>query len=179
MTSLILDISELTHLLNIRLLIARAGQKDRMRWWEDDSLSDAGAYLLERLFPFAPHVHGRKLALAAAKARHMVVFADNPSIQYLYHLGIDGEIEYALSRISLDDIDVPGESIDTTEKLRQHLVDLIGEPPQKLKINKPLVDRRLPVQLSQDATMEQRINALAWAYLQGAPEQPVFPFLQE
>ena len=62
-------------ILSLRLLIARAANKDSLAWWDDDSLADHTVFLLDRIFPIAPRLAGRSLALRAAVARHQVAVA--------------------------------------------------------------------------------------------------------
>jgi len=79
-------------MLKPRLYIARAAQKDSRRWWEDESLTPSGAFALELRLPAAPIEAGRKLALAAARARHQNAFADDPDAIHLFRLDRTGPV---------------------------------------------------------------------------------------
>jgi len=62
--------SEDQRLALIALLVARAGQKDSLAWWDDESLTDAGRFALTKIFPRNPGRAAVRLAFESAKGRH-------------------------------------------------------------------------------------------------------------
>lgn len=53
-----------------RVVIARYGQRDAMDWWNDESLTPSGTFVMQRLFPrTAPWVQA-ETAIEAATLRH-------------------------------------------------------------------------------------------------------------
>jgi predicted nucleic acid-binding protein len=57
------------HIAVIALLVARAGQKDSLSWWDDESLTDAGRFALSKIFPRNPGRAALRLAFESAKGR--------------------------------------------------------------------------------------------------------------
>ena len=163
---------ELDYWLKIQLLIARAGQNDSLRWWEDDSLTEAGSYILERLFPFAPQIQGRKLALAAAKVRHEAALKEEEDPFYLYQFL--EERDYDLS-----DVSIPSTPITTMDELHHQLTALVPEKPSGMKIIPVSSNGRLQVEFKIETSTLEVVNALAWAYMEGSPSNPVFPFIKQ
>ena len=103
-------------ILGLRLLIARAANRDSLAWWDDESLTPPGGFLLERVFPTAPALAARSLALAAAVARHQA--ACTGEVLHLYHLDADNQDGLALRFAPLLPIPVPREPIVTMDALR-------------------------------------------------------------
>ena len=166
--------------LSLRLLIARAANKDSLAWWDDESLTTHGGFLLERIFPMAPPLAARSLALAAASARHHA--ACPPPALHLYHLDTHNQDKLALRFAPLLSIPVPHEPITTMEHLHQHLLNLTGSPVPYTILRR--TDSRglqveIPPASAGGSPLLCRAQALAWAYLEGAPGQPVFPFCLE
>jgi len=85
-------------ILIIRTLVARAGEKDNLAWWDSDALSEAGSYVLRRLFPRSAARAGVRLAIEAATIRHRTVLGEQKVLS-LFCLGepwdslVDGRIE--------------------------------------------------------------------------------------
>ena len=116
-----------THtILGLRLLIARAANKDSLKWWDDESFTTHAGFLLDRIFPMAPPLAARSLSLAAAIARHRAACTEETL--YLYRLDSDNRDGLALRFEPLLPIPVPQEPITTLEMLRQHLLALTGNP---------------------------------------------------
>lgn len=169
-------------ILELRLLIARAANKDSLAWWDDESLASQGTFLLNRLFPVAPQTAARSLALRAAQSRHQAAFASEPNALHLFHLDAANQDELAVRQVAPSVVFVPEESINTMDMLRARLVQLIDAPrPYKrvrlignegLLIEIPAPPAGVPV-------WRYRAQTLAWAYLEGACGQPVFPFILE
>jgi hypothetical protein len=83
-------------ILSLRLLIARAANADSLAWWDDESLTPHAGFLLERLFPRAPSLAARSLALRAALARHQAACAHHEGALHLYRLDVDSRDELVL-----------------------------------------------------------------------------------
>ncbi len=74
-------------LKHIQMIIARAAQSDSMAWWPDDSLTEAGRFMLRRLYPFAPGEQAKRLALHAARSRHDSAFSDE-NVLHLFRIDL-------------------------------------------------------------------------------------------
>lgn len=171
-----------TLVLRLRLLIARAANKDSLAWWEDESLTSHAGFLLERLFPMAPALAARSLALRAALARHKAACASHPAALHLYRLDADNQDELALRNEPLLSTPVPEEPIPSLEVLRQHLEELLDKRrPYSVVRRFEAGALQIKVPPAQDGTspLLHRAQTLAWAYLEGAPHEPVFPFCLE
>jgi hypothetical protein len=164
--------------LGLRLLIARAANVDSLSWWEDDALTGPARYVLQRLFPTAPPLAARSLALRAALSRHEAVVPSTGL--HLYRLHPDNLDRLALRFEPRLPIPVPEDPIETLDALREQLRALTGKDAMPYEI----VGERLSgaVQIDVPPTPEgreamvHRAQTLAWAYLEGQPEQPIFPF---
>jgi hypothetical protein len=171
-----------TSILALRLLVARAANKDSLVWWDDDSLTSHASFLLERLFPMAPALAARNLALEAALARHQAACPVCDGAVHLYRLEADNSDQLAVRGIPLLTVPVPDDPISSTDALRLNLLAMLGKPvayrvvrhteTQGLQIETPPSPAGIPALL-------HRARALAWAYLEGKPSQPVFPFVVE
>lgn len=174
-----LEVGEKTTILGIRLLIARAAQKDSLNWWEDDSLTPAGGYVLERLFLAAPQEAGRKLALEAARTRYQAAFNGENNPLHLFRLDKTGEIEHGLQDIPIMSVPVPLEPIPTRDMLRQKFLEFTGQP-DKFKVIGERANHRMEIRPANPhkkyATLEI-VKILAWATLEGEANQPVFPYI--
>lgn len=169
-------------ILRLRLLLARAANKDSLAWWDDESLTSPAGFLLERLFPMAPALAARSLALSAALARHQAACAAGGKALHLYRLDSDNQDRLALRTVPLLAIPVPHDPITTMEALRQHLLDLIGQPmpyTAKRRTDARGLQLEIPPGLFGVSPLLHRARTLAWAYLEGAPNQPVFPYCVE
>jgi hypothetical protein len=166
-------------ILSLRLLIARAANKDSLAWWDDESLTPHAGFLLERLFPMAPPLAARSLALSAALARHQAACAPHDGALHLYHLDWDNQDKLALRFAPLLPIPMPDEPITTMDALRHYLLELTREPMSfniLRRTNTHGLQIEIPPGALGSSPMLHRAKTLAWAYLQGEPGQPVFPF---
>ena len=169
-------------ILQLQLLIARAASMDSLQWWDDASLTEEAGFLLDRLMPMAPLLAARSLALTAARERHEAACSVHKGALHLYRLDASNRDQLALRSVSLLSVPVPKEPIQTIEVLRQHLLNQLAAPLQHeivrrldghgMQITLPPCPRGVPPML-------HRARTLAWAYLDGALQQPVFPFLLE
>ena len=166
-------------ILSLRLLIARVANADSLAWWDDESLTPHAGFLLERLFPRSPSLAARSLALRAASARHRAACAHHEGALHLYRLDLDNKDELVLRFEPLLPIPVPEQEIATTDTLRQRLLDLIGEPMPYTVLRRTDA-RGLQIEMPPcppgESLFSHRAKTLAWAYLEGGPGEPVFPF---
>jgi hypothetical protein len=166
-------------ILGLRLLIARAANQDSLAWWDDESLTPHAGFVLERVFPMAPSLAARSLALAAASARHQAACPEKAL--HLYRLDADNRDRLALRFAPLLPIPVPEEPITTVDVLRQHLVALTREPMgyTVVRRNGHGLQIEIPPCPASSSPLAHRAQTLAWAYLEGSPGEPVFPFCLE
>ena len=171
------------HLLRLRIVIARAAQKDSLQWWEDESLTSQGSFLLERIFPSVPGLSGRNLALGAATMRHQAALQSLNNAIHLFRMSsanidqlamrsLRGHFEEGITRLTTP--------IPDFEVLRQHLLAVTGKPSHHERMGVLSEQNGLRIrsdELPMDFT--ERANVLAWAYLEGAVGQPIFPYLLE
>jgi hypothetical protein len=173
---------EIRTVLGLRLLIARAANQDSLAWWDDESFTLHAGFLLERIFPMAPSLAARSLALAAALARHQAACPANNGALHLYRLDSDNRDKLAIRFAPLLPVPVPEEPISTLQALRQHLLNLTGKPAPYTVVRETgthgLQIEILPEPESA-SPLAHRAQTLAWAYLEGAPGEPVFPFCLE
>jgi hypothetical protein len=166
-------------ILSLQLLIARAAQKDSLRWWEDDSLTPSGKYLLERLFPVNPEEAGYKLALEAAKVRYQAAFSDTAQVLHLFHLDQTGDVEHSMQGIRLSNLPILSEPIQTIDALRHHLLELVGSQ-MKYQVVSKRPNNCLEIKMgdkSPNPDVIQIVKTLAWATLEGEPGKPIFPYI--
>lgn len=169
-------------ILRLRLLIARAANRDSLGWWDDETLTAPAGFLLERLFPVAPSLAARSLTLRAALARHQGACAGIEGALHLYKLDADNADGLAVRNVPLLPVPYPDAPITTMDVLREHLITLLGQPAE-VKI----VQRRnggalliaIPPSPAGVWAPLHRARSFAWAYLEGAPGRPVFPFVAE
>lgn len=169
-------------ILTLRLLIARVANKDSLAWWDDESLAGHSAFLLNRIFPVAPQTAARSLALRAALSRHKAACASEPNALHLFRLDADNQDKLATRQVELSAIPVPEEPIDSVGALQAKLTELIGEPIPYQRVrdtmNRGLLIESPPIPPGV-SPWRHRAQTLAWAYLEGEPRQPVFPFILE
>lgn len=152
-----------------------------MAWWDDESLTPHAYFLLERIFPFAPALTARSLALRAATARHQAACAHIPGALHLYRLDPDNQDGLALSAVPLLSVQVPQEPIPSLEALRRHLLAVLGHLPSYSVVRRTDA-RGLQIRIPPappGSALLHRARSLAWAYLEGAPGEPVFPYCVE
>lgn len=156
-------------IFRLRLLIARAANRDSLAWWDDDALTAPAGFVFDRLFPASPPGAARSLALHAATRRHQI--ACPASAVHLYRLDADNEdgLELRFRRLPIDsELDAP---IPTLDALRERLLRLTGQPypytvVQELPLNGLLI--KIPSPPKGMHPLEHRARTLAWAYLESA-----------
>jgi hypothetical protein len=175
-----LDRYAIDELLRLRLLIARAAQKDSLSWWEDESLTQAGNFLMERLFIMDTNEIARKLAMEAAKTRYRMAFGEYDPKLHLFQLDQRGQIEYELRDLRYSEIEIPVEPITSLNMLRQELLT-ITDTPMPYEIVGPGTYNQLEIRMkdaSRKAPILEVAKTLAWACLESSPGKPVFPYIQ-
>jgi hypothetical protein len=175
-----LDRNAIDQLLSLRLLIARAAQKDSLSWWEDESLTQAGNFLMERLFIMDTTESARKLAIEAAKTRYRMAFGENGPKLHLFQLDQRGQVEYELEDVRYSEIEIPVEPIASLDTLRQELLAITGTP-MPYEIVGPGINNQLEIRMkdiSRKTPVLELAKTLAWACLESLPGKPVFPYIQ-
>lgn len=172
---------EALHILRLRVIIARAGQSDALRWWEDDSLTTNGAYLLERIFPGDPFLMGRNLALVTATLRHEAAVEGMANTLHLFRIDAHNGDRLAMRELKLKAYPMDNPSaISTMDALYQTLLDVTQErfsyETTGISTDRGGLRIRLP---KSNLSLIERANVLAWAYLEGQAEKPVFPYFVE
>ncbi len=170
---------EIRLILGLRLLIARAANQGSLAWWDDESFTQHAGFLLERIFPTAPPLAARSLALTAASARHQAACPEKAL--HLYRLDADNRDRLALRFAPLLPIPVPKEPITTVNDLRQHLVALTREPMgyTVVRRNAHGLQIEIPPGPPGSSPLAHRAQTLAWAYLEGGPGEPALPYCLE
>lgn len=169
-------------ILALRLLVARAANKDSLAWWDDDSLTPHASFLLERLFPMAPALAARNLALEAALARHQAACPVGDGAVHLYRLEADNSDQLAVRGIPLLTVPVPADPISSIDALRLNLLAMLGKPVAYRVVRRTEthgLQIEIPPLPAGGPPLLHRARALAWAYVEGKPNQPVFPFVVE
>ncbi len=176
----ILQPDEAHLILSLRLLIARAANKDSLAWWDDEALTPSASFLLGRLFPVAPPLAARSLALRAALARHRAAYASYQGALHLYRLDLDNLDKLALRYEPLLPIPVSSDPITTMDVLRRQLVELVGQPLVYKVVRRRdthTLQLEIPPPPGDISPLVHRAKSLAWAYLEGRPGQAVFPYI--
>lgn len=174
-------LQEARHILSLRLLIAQAGNKDSLGWWDDDSLAGHSAFLLTRIFPIEPLTAARSLALQAALARHQAAFEDNARAFHLFRLDRDNQDGLLVRFLSPGRLPMPDDPITSIDELRDQLLRLTVEPRPYTRVREA-AGNRLLIELPPPIGMpylRHRAETLAWAYLEAEPGRPVFPYFTE
>jgi len=154
-------------------LIARAGERDSLQWWDDDALTTNGDYVLPRLFPRRPKQVALKMAWRSALEKHRGVIESTGVRRFTTIFDVaEAEIESVtpLSRAF-------GEPIPSVDELRRHLeafLPNIGDATPPKPYGAGLID----LTESADSPSNALLNLVA-AYLLGDKAQPVFPFLSK
>jgi len=156
-------------IFRLRLLIARAANRDSLAWWEDDALTVPAGFVFDRLFPASPPGAARSLALRAALRRHQI--ASPEPLVHLYRLDADNEDGLAMRflRPPVDaELDAP---IPTLDALRERLL-AITEQPCPYTVVRELMGNGLLIKIPPPPKglhpLEHRARTLAWAYLEEA-----------
>jgi hypothetical protein len=122
----------LSQILDLRLLIARAGERDSLSWWDSYALTEDGQWALARLYPrYADHA-GARLAIEAAAIVHAKTIGHRPAVT-LFGLGadLDARVMRQLDLRRMDDepltIAPPLHSTDELQTLLTQTVELTDD----------------------------------------------------
>jgi hypothetical protein len=166
-------------LLKLRLLIMRAAQKDSLNWWEDESLTTAGEYLVERLFLMDTTESARRLALEAGRIRYRMAFGGTEDRLHLFHLDPNNLVDFELNGQRLSDLDIPLDPITSHDVLRAHLLELTGKPMPYELAGSPdannILEIRIRTSMKKISILEVA-ETLAWACLESPANKPYFPY---
>lgn len=172
---------DLKSILQLRLLIIRAAQKDSLGWWEDESLTRAGGFLVEKLFLMDTAETARKLAMEAARTRYRMAFGDDKNRLHLFRLDRTGQVEYDLRELRFTSVDMPMEPIPSMEALREKLLALTGQPVPYEKVGERGMNSELEIRIAGFSAKTPPLalaKTLAWACLESPPGRPLFPYVQ-
>lgn len=174
-----LDIQTKIKVLQLRLLLLRVAQKDSLQWWEDESLTRSGDYLVERLFFMDQEESARMLAMEAGRTRYRMAFGDAPDKLHMFRLDPHGQVDYELRGFRLSDVEMPSDPITSNQALSHHLTALTGPAPAFEVIglrSENCLEIRLKNYSAQTPVLVLA-QALAWACLQSQPGKPCFPYI--
>lgn len=163
-------------ILQLRLTVARAAQRDSLSWWDDAVLTPEADLLLRRLFPRSGTHAAWTLALRAARARHEVVLAAWPHAHHLFSFGVDVENHLDEIMRARKTVDTPPNPIRSRAELATELRAIATEPTT-LSVQTTESDRT--IQLGDEVTSlpdVDRAIALAWAYTVPDTASLVVPF---
>ena len=168
------------HSVSLALLIIRAGEKDSLKWWDDESLSEAGLFALSRVLPRNPRAAAVRLAYLAARERHRGMLA-SAGVQGATTLLDFAEPALATPLESASFVmAVRDQPITSVGQLRIHLHELASEVTT---IEMPAPSGEGLLDLSDfpgraAPGLEGRAALLAAGYLQGQVGKPVIPYLR-
>ena len=157
----------------IALLVARAGQKDSLGWWDDESLTDAGRFALTKIFPRNPGRAAVRLAFESARGRHAGVLAAAGVTQATTLLD--------LAEASIEDIASASNPwsahIANLDEFRRQLL-VLAPDAGTLTLPTPDLAGLLDLTACDTQTEAQEATTLAAGYLFGQKGKPVFPFMR-
>jgi hypothetical protein len=175
-----LGLSSTEQIVRLALLIARAGQNDSLKWWDDDALSEAGLFALSRVFPRNPRSAAVRLAFLAATERHRGML-DSAGVR-----GATTLLDFAEAALATPYENGPfvtavrDEPITSVGQLRTLLQDL-APGVTTIEIPSPSPDGLLDLTDLVGRTRpgpQARAALLAAGYLQGQVGKPVIPYVR-
>ncbi len=175
-----LNADQIKQIVQLRLLIARAAQKDSLHWWDDDSLTAAGGFLLGRLFMNAPEAASRRLAITAAESRYQAAFSGEDHLLHLFRLDLAGNIEKIFGTVPLVTLSIPDLPIAGLDDLRQNITSITGGDPPAFQVIAERANHRLEIQITDNENLSNPLiltQIFAWASLHGKPGAPIFPYI--
>lgn len=166
--------------VSLAFLIIRAGEKDSLKWWDDESLSEAGLFALSRVLPKNPKAAAVRLAYLAALERHrgMLASAGLRDASTLLDF-VESALVAPLESTSFVTA-VREEPITSVGQLRTLLQEVAPEVTT-IEIPAPPGDGLLDLSdLLGRATPgpQARAALLAAGYLRGQVGKPVIPYLR-
>jgi hypothetical protein len=142
-----------------------------MRWWEDESLTEAGSVVLARILPRSSQSLGRRLAWLAARARHEGILGSlTPTVRTLFDL-VPAE--------TTTPVVPPSEAIKSSQELREALLRIVPDLPDGLMPAPTGALLDLTDWVGAAGCVSQELaQCLAAGYLRGQPGQLVVPFVR-
>lgn len=167
-------------IFQLRLLIARAAQTDSLCWWQDNSLTNEGNFVLERLFIKHSHSAAIRMSFAAAAARHWSAIQRESKKIHLFDFG--EESEYRLSQFKINEDQVSLQRIASVQELMQGIKSILPSIIE-IRISSPGTNGETEVNVDPESLIKDDpifvyASALALAYEQAHLQQPVFPFIR-
>ncbi len=178
----------LGRILDLRILLARAGEQDSLKWWNSYALTAEGQWALKRLYPRHANYAGARLSIEAAALVHAQKIAQRPAVT-LFGLGVDldAQVMMQLDLRRLDDapLEIP-QAIRSTQELRELLSQVIDlgdfelSSPTAGSSNGALVEVGSidPDQLRKEAELEHAIQRLSAWYLTSQADRLIVPYLR-
>lgn len=165
------------HFARIALLIARAGAKDGLNWWDDDSLTTAGEFVLSRIFPRKWKPISCRLATKAAQEKHEGA-ARAAGLENVVTLFSSTYSPAALEIAAADEIvSSPFTSMDEFKTRLTTICPRVAE----FNVPQPQASGLLDVSgfaKDVDPYAETLVAAFASGYTRAQAGQPVFPFIR-
>jgi hypothetical protein len=152
-------------------VIVRAGARDSLDWWDDDSLTPEGGIVLGKLFPRSTRRLARRLAALAAQERQAGLLGDLRS-SVITLLDLSAEV--------LEAVEVPDEPITNEEALRDRLIQhapALADVRLPAAASGPLFDLTPAVPAARPSP-EGLAVLLASGYLHGRRGRPVIPYVR-
>ena len=171
---------QLSTIVGARLLVALVGGSGGLGWWADESLSEAGRFVLARLFPRTHARTARRLSVLTAAGRYQAAAPTAPGVRHLYFLG--NVVEAAIDGVDIGTVALP-ESIADTSELRSALEALGNGRVPAYRVLESDASGAVRIEIPGPGAgelsrwPEQAALALADAACAGGPGAPVFPYL--
>jgi hypothetical protein len=179
--SSMMTVSDVETILRLRLIVCRAAQLDSLQWWDDQSLTTEGAFVVERLFGGRPRVAAAKIALAAARVRHWAAMPKSKNVVHLFDFGDD--IEEQINSVSLEEGWISSSAFTSTDDFGSAIRGIAAD---EIDYKRSDPDQNGALELHLSARLGKGMNVilararvLALTYAVARPRQPVFPFLKE
>ena len=177
MSNLSANLEPLPGLVQARMLLARAGERDALRWWDSEALSQGGDFVLGRLFPRSHARAAWRLAIEAARTRHAACPAGSI---HLFNVGEPLESRLDAAVVPAFPVPPPPRTVDDLRALLSRAgFAADGEHPTlQIPPSGPLPLGTCSREDASDAvSLGRLIERLVSAYLLGQPGVPVLPYL--
>ena len=185
-TDRFIAVSALRQILDLRILIARAGEKDSLSWWDSYALTEQGQWALRRLYPRYAVYAGARLAIEAAAMTHAKVIAHRQAVT-LFGLGVGLDVrvmrQLDLRRIDEEPLTLasPIRSSNDLQAALQQTLELTDDDVAVAKsaaVNGPLIELGAVTEanLWLDNELQAVTRRLATAYTLSEDGQLVVPY---
>jgi hypothetical protein len=162
--------------VGLALLVVRAGARDSLGWWEDEALTEAGAFALRRIFPRDARRVAVRLAFRAARERHSGVLASAGVGRVTTLLDLTEALVEGTAVLP-GDLDEP---ITSPDELRRRVREL-APGLDDLRIPQPQAFGLLDLSAltgRSDLSLGETVTMLAAGYLAGEKDRPVIPYFR-